>query len=134
MPSSKVSTDTPSQTVSSFVHFVTQWMYARLSSLGSARNASQSHVLGSVPSTSTVNVHRSSGVGGVGPADRTGKSSVTYWPGGTRELSRSFARLPLNPRVTKVMRHSELEPRSPNDRTPSQLAARPAIVVGRPPQ
>ena len=30
------------------------------------------------------NVHSSSGVCGVGPAERTGKSSVRYWPGGTR--------------------------------------------------
>ena len=39
-PSSSVSTETPSQTVSSFDHLVTQWMSTVISSLGSARNSS----------------------------------------------------------------------------------------------
>jgi hypothetical protein len=34
-----------------------------------------------------VKLHSSTGVCGVGPADRTGKSFVTYCPGGTREES-----------------------------------------------
>jgi hypothetical protein len=33
----------------------------------------------------------------VGPADKTGKSSVTYWPGGRVSLARR--RLPTNPGV-----------------------------------
>src|SRR5262245_41281235 len=44
--------------------------------------------------------HSSSGVCGVGPAERTGKSRVTYWPGGTRAGSTSAARRPRNPRET----------------------------------
>ena len=35
-------------------------------------------------------VHSSSGVCGVGPAESTGKSSVTYWPGGTRSRGASL--------------------------------------------
>src|SRR5690348_13012525 len=38
------------------------------------------------------NVHRSSGVCGVGPADSTGNPSVTYWPGGTRSSFPAGAR------------------------------------------
>src|SRR5437763_1889695 len=43
MPSSSVSTETPSQTVSSFDHLVTQWMSRVISSLGKLRNSSQVH-------------------------------------------------------------------------------------------
>src|SRR5712691_10934291 len=57
-------------------------------SLGRARKSSQVQVFRSSPST-IANVHSSSGVWGVGPAERTGKSSVTYWPGGTRLASAS---------------------------------------------
>src|SRR5262245_1180601 len=70
--------------------------------LGSARNSSHVHVR-SVPPFSIVNVHRSSGVCGVGPAESTGKARVTDWPGGTRAGSASvFRRRPRKPRETKL--------------------------------
>src|SRR5580700_6050881 len=52
-------------------------------SAGSAWNSVQVQLTGDWP-PSTENVHLASGVCCVGPADRTGKSCVTYWPGGTR--------------------------------------------------
>src|SRR5262245_30699305 len=101
MPSRSVSMETPSHAVSSFDHFVTQWLSTRISSLGRARNESQDQLAsGSPASLSIANVHCSRGVYGVGPAESTGKSSERYCPGGSRESSRSFARLPLNPRET----------------------------------
>ncbi len=75
--SSSVSTETPCQAVSSFDHFVTQWMSFVTSSLGSSRNSSHVQLTGSAPPV-TVNVHSASGVCGVGPAESTGKSSVRY--------------------------------------------------------
>src|SRR5271154_4932198 len=44
-----------------------------------------------------VNSHACSGVCGVGPAESTGKSWVTYWPGGTRAGS-TAGRRPRKPR------------------------------------
>jgi hypothetical protein len=52
-------------------------------SLGSAWNSVQVQLAGDWP-PSIENVQLVSAVCGVGPADRTGKSLVTYWPGGTR--------------------------------------------------
>src|ERR671933_2829724 len=88
----------PSQTVSSFDHFVTQWMSRVTVSLGRARNCFHVQLTGSEPPR-IENVHSSSGVCGVGPAERTGKSSVRYCPGGTRSEGPSRRR-PLNPRET----------------------------------
>src|SRR5438093_2553884 len=68
-------------------------------SLGSARNSSQVQRAGCAP-PSIRKSHSSSGVCGVGPAERTGKSSSTYWPGGTRPSGPSLRRRPLNPRET----------------------------------
>src|SRR3954451_4720250 len=67
-------------------------------SLGSARNSSHAQRLS--PSTSPVIVRSQSSreVCGVGPAESTGKSSVTYWPGGTRSLGASSRSRPLKPR------------------------------------
>src|ERR1700685_3028866 len=49
-------------------------------------------------------VHWPRAVCGVGPADRTGKSLVTYWPGGTRPaFSAGSSRLRWNPRETGLM-------------------------------
>src|ERR1700722_15981 len=53
---------------------VTSW-------LGRTRNSAQLHVL-RWPSRVTEKLQLSRAVCGVGPADRTGKSLVTYWPGG----------------------------------------------------
>ena len=97
MPSSSVSTRTPCHTVSSFDHLVTQWMSRVTSSAGSARNSSHVQRRGSSTSPAIVKSHRSSGVCGVGPADKTGKSLVTYCPGGRRPAG-AFSRRPRNPR------------------------------------
>ena len=53
------------------------------SSLGSAWSSSHVQLIGSAAPRIS-NVHSSSGVCGVGPAESTGKSSVRYCPGGTR--------------------------------------------------
>src|SRR5215831_4962133 len=82
IPASSVSTETPRQTVSSFDHLVTQWMSRVISSLGRARNSSQVQPRGSSSSPAIEKSHSPGAVCGVGPADRTGKSAVTYWPGG----------------------------------------------------
>jgi len=45
-----------------------------------------------------VKSHLASGVRGVGPAERTGKSRVSYWPGGSRRPTESAGRRPRNAR------------------------------------
>ncbi len=45
-PSKSVSTETPSQSVSSLLHFVTQWMSFVIVWVGSLRNSSQVHCFG----------------------------------------------------------------------------------------
>src|SRR6266851_8937170 len=102
-PSRIVSTETPFHAVSSLVHLVTQWMSLVTSSAGSLRNSSQVHFLGSSISPSTTKVHSDEATRGVGPAERTGKSFTTYWPGGTRELLAMSLFLPRNPRDMKDM-------------------------------
>src|SRR6266571_1259230 len=104
MPSSSASTDTPSQVVSSFDHLVTQWMSRVTDSVGSARISSHVHVLSGSTAPRTEKLHSSSGVCGVGPAESTGKSSTTYWPGGTRSGGASSRLRPLKPRETIGMR------------------------------
>src|ERR1700758_1680359 len=89
--------ETPRHMVSSLDHLVTQWMSRVTSSAGSARNCSHVQRRGSSISPTIVKLHRSSGVCGVGPADRTGKSLVTYWPGGIRPGGTSCRR-PRKPR------------------------------------
>src|SRR5215208_3024971 len=91
--------ETPSQVVSSFDHLVTQWMSRVISSEGNARNSSHDHVFGSSTSPSIEKRHSESGVRGVGPAERTGKPSTRYWPGGTRsEAPSGSRRRPRKPR------------------------------------
>src|SRR5207245_9669397 len=90
-------TDTPSQGVSSFVHLVTPWMSFVTCSVGSLRNSSHVHFLGSSISPSTTKFDSATGMRGVGPAERTGKSSTTYCPGGKRPAaapSRTWPRTP----------------------------------------
>src|SRR5215217_9140118 len=99
IPSSSVSTETPSHLVSSFDHLVTQWMSRVISSEGRARNSSHVHLFGSSTSPPTEKSHSSSGVRGVGPAERTGKPSTRYWPGGKR--SSVCLRRPRKPREKK---------------------------------
>src|SRR5213078_2016841 len=67
-------------------------------SLGKARSSSHVHRTDSAPPRMS-KVHSSSGVCGVGPAESTGKSSVRYWPGGTRSGGPSRRR-PRKPRET----------------------------------
>src|SRR5438552_15021715 len=97
-PSSSRSSETPVQTVSSFDHFVTQWMSTVTVSLGKAWSSSHVHDLGSSTAPWIVKLHHSSGWCGVGPAESTGKSSVTYWPGGIRAGSAEACRRPRKPR------------------------------------
>src|SRR5262245_6959368 len=68
---------------------------------GSALSSLHVQYRGSSTAPRIENVHSASGVRGVGPADSTGKSVVTYCPGGTRASSASSRRLPLKPRETK---------------------------------
>src|SRR6516225_8315504 len=87
-----MSTDTPRHTVSSLDQRVTQWTSTVTVSAGSAWNSCQVQDLSVSPPCRIENVHSGSGVCGVGPADSTGKSWVTYWPGGTRPSSPSEGR------------------------------------------
>ncbi len=73
-----MSTDTPRHSVPSLDQRVTQWMSAVMASAGSARNSCQGQDFFAWPSWVIENVHFSSGVCGVGPADSTGNPPVTY--------------------------------------------------------
>src|SRR6185312_16583288 len=84
---SSVSTGMPRQVVSSLDQRVTQWMSTVTVWADSAWNSGQVQDLSVSPPCRIENVHSGSGVWGVGPADSTGKSWVTYWPGGTRPCS-----------------------------------------------
>src|ERR687888_424406 len=106
MPSSSVSTDTPSHPVPSFDHDVTQWMSTVIDSLGSAWNSSQLQRRGSPPTPGIENSHSSSGTCGVGPAESTGKQSVRYWPGGSATPAGVSAWRRRKPRVIGVIRLS----------------------------
>src|SRR4051794_41829334 len=79
-------------------------------SWGSARSSSHVQETASSTAPSIVNVHSSSDVRGVGPADRTGKSLTVYWPGGTRDGSTSRRRPPPNPREMGAMGASLSDP------------------------
>src|SRR5829696_8096136 len=67
-----------------------------ISSEGSPLNSSHVHFLGSSISPTTEKSHSSREVRGVGPAERTGKPSTRYWPGGSSVSC--LLRRPLNPR------------------------------------
>src|SRR5216683_377213 len=97
-PSRSTSSETPVQTVSSFDHLVTQWMSTVTVSLGNARSSSHDQDTGSSTAPRIVKLHDSRGRCGVGPAESTGKSSVTYCPGGTRAGSTDARLLPVKPR------------------------------------
>src|ERR687896_521535 len=101
-PSRRVSTETPSHLVPSLDHLVTQWISLVISSEGSWLNSSQVHLLGSSTSPTMEKSHSSRGVRGVGPAERTGKPSSRYCPGGSavsRPLRRPKKPLEKNPSV-----------------------------------
>src|SRR5919107_3636496 len=97
-PSSNASTETPSHLVPSFDHLVTQWISLVISSEGSCLNSSHVHLLGSSISPTTEKSHSSSGLRGVGPAERTGKPSSRYWPGGRLSSPPVCLRRPRKPR------------------------------------
>src|SRR4029077_8193833 len=103
--SRSVSIETPRHIVSSFDHLVTQWMSTVNSSLGRARNSSQAQPRSSSSSPVIEKFHSSRALCGVGPAESTGKSGVTYWPGGTRDGSASSRRRPRKPRDTNDITH-----------------------------
>src|SRR5690348_13883694 len=107
--------------MSSLVHFVTQWMSTVNFSCGSCRNSAHDHDTGLSTAPRIVKSHAFRGVYGVGPADNTGKSRVTYWPGGTREDS--AARRPMKPLVTAIRpshraAHAAATAASPTSRPP----------------
>src|SRR5881227_2290656 len=100
--SSKVSTLTPANQVSNFDQVVTQWMAPRYSDPGSACASSHVHDEGFATLPSTLMLHVSGTMRGVGSAVSTGQSLPTsYCPGGRRG-SRSRRR-PKKPRVGVVM-------------------------------
>src|SRR5687767_2295372 len=69
-----------------------------ISSEGSCLNSSQVHLLGSSISPTMEKSHSSRGVWGVGPAERTGKPSSRYWPGGRWSSPPVCLRRPRKPR------------------------------------
>src|SRR4029077_13077359 len=84
----------------SFDHLVTQWISVVMASVGSSRNSFQFHCRMAFFPSSIVNSHCSSGTGAVGPAERTGKSSVRYCPGGS--LTSAAPRRPTKPRDSVI--------------------------------
>src|SRR5918998_3348673 len=68
---------------------------------GSWTNSCQDQLTGSRTNPSIENRHWSSGMRGVGPAERTGKSRTRYCPGGMRPAAPSCRRLPVKPREMK---------------------------------
>src|SRR5450755_31669 len=78
-------------------------MSPRQTVCGSALNSSQFQLaIGRGPSL-IVNLQLARSTRGVGPLARTGKSSVRYWPGGSRRATSSLGRCPENPRVAIVL-------------------------------
>src|SRR6266550_5029973 len=69
----------------------------------SATNSSQVHRADCPSGLLSVRSQTESGVRGVGPAERTGKSRVSYWPGGSLPAAPSGCRRPRNPREIGVI-------------------------------
>src|SRR5665213_1357224 len=94
---------TPLHAVPSLDHLVTQWMSVVSCSCGSASNSAQLHCAFCPPAPASVKLHVASGVCGVGPAESTGKSCVSYWPGGNL-VAPGAGRRPRKPReIGEVM-------------------------------
>src|SRR5260370_28984943 len=72
-------------------------------SVCSLRNSFQVQFLSLSTSPVIENVQSVSGVRGVGPAERTGKSLTRYWPGGRRSASSWSRGRPWKAREMKVM-------------------------------
>src|SRR5262247_3680006 len=104
-----------------------------ISSEGSRLNSSHVHLLGSSTSPTTEKSHASRGVRGVGPAERTGKPSSRYWPGGSfvsgplrrppkpREINpsrmfrpSSLVRVPSGPCVSPLIGRLSSRPTAPS--------------------
>src|SRR5215210_943730 len=102
IPSSKISTETPSHLVPSFDHLVTQCMSLVISSVGSCLNSSHVHRLGSSTSPTMEKSQFFRGVRGVGPAERTGNPSTRYCPGGRPVSPFICLRRPRKPRETNA--------------------------------
>src|SRR5918998_6331773 len=94
----RVSTETASQTVPNLDHLVTQWMSTVTGSRGRAWNSSHVHRADCPPGPRIVKSQVASEVRGVGPAERTGKSRVSYWPGGSRPAASADRGRPRKPR------------------------------------
>src|ERR671921_1857985 len=122
--SRSVSTETPSHLVPSLDHLVTQWMSFVISSEGSCLNSSHVHLFGSSISPTMEKSHSSRGVRGVGPAERTGKPSSRYCPGGS--VVSWLLRRPLKP-LEKNPSVITFPPRSPT-RTLSLAKSRRSVV------
>src|ERR1700757_3743181 len=69
---------------------------------GSASNWSQLHLPSREPFSCRAKVQSPSLICGVGPAERTGKSVVTYCPGGSRFFGVCSCRFDLKPREIVV--------------------------------
>src|SRR5262245_2505935 len=106
-----VSSETPSQDVPSFDHRVTQCKSAVMVSAGKSRNDFQSQRRKTSVPSSMVNSHWSSGMCGVGPADKTGKSVVRYCPGGS--FTSAALRRPEKPREMILIRNSPYREKIP---------------------
>src|ERR671912_350893 len=119
---SSASTVTPSQSVSSLLHLVTQWMSTATLVRGSAWNSSQDHFARREPPCWSAKLQSSSRVRGVGPADSTGKSAVTCWPGGTRPAAAASAPPPPPPNPRE--RGGSLMAYASTDRSAGRAAAR----------
>src|SRR5438477_12044733 len=65
---------------------------------GSACNSAQLQRAVAPSTARNVKLQSASDARGVGPADRTGKSRVSYWPGGRRLAAAPTGRRPLKPR------------------------------------
>src|SRR5689334_16652635 len=91
---------TPLQAVLSFDQVVTQWMSRVILVWGRALNSSQLQVFTLRGPTFSVKVQLAGATRGVGPAESTGKSSVSDWPGGMRSAISEGGRRPVKPLVT----------------------------------
>src|ERR1700680_3468390 len=93
----------PSHTVPNVDHFVTQWISFVIVSRGNATNSS--HVQRAVCPLAlcSIKLQAVREMRGVGPAERTGKSRVSYWPGGSRLAVSADCRRPRKPRETGGM-------------------------------
>src|SRR6266478_5466857 len=94
-------------------------------SVGRARNSSQVQLFASRPPVME-NDQRDNAVCGVGPADKTGKSLVTYCPGGTRPAGAS-SRLRRKPREIGLTTagYASKVPNGPGSRRGQQVHVQP---------